>query len=260
MELRKITQYLDAYLDIAAFQDDSVNGLQVENSGRIDKIGLAVDVCLESVSKARDCGCNLLVVHHGLFWGRQALVVGNHYQRIQALISADMALYAAHLPLDAHSEVGHNIQLARRLGLSDTAPFVLWHGRPLGIRGRVTQPQPVMDLVRAWEPLIGPCQGLLCFGPQAITTIGIVAGSATDTDLFRELQVQGIDLFVTGEPKHSAYHLAREMGLNIFYGGHYRTETFGMLALAEHLREQLCTPAEFIDTPCRLGHLDSSPP
>jgi len=119
MELKQVTDYLDAYLQIREYHDDSANGLQVENSENVERIGLAVDACHEAILKAAEAKCNLLIVHHGLFWGEQRLIVDNHFQRIRSLIMADLALYAAHLPLDGHPDVGHNIQIARKIGLID---------------------------------------------------------------------------------------------------------------------------------------------
>lgn len=249
MELRKVTAYLDTYLEVSAYQDDSANGLQVENSENVEKIGLAVDACHEAVLRAVDEKCNLLIVHHGLFWGRQQLIIDNHFQRIRALIMADIALYAAHLPLDAHTDVGHNIQIAKKIGLIDMQPFVLYHGRSIGVKGKLAAPKTCGEAAEEIEKVIGACRYLLEFGPDKVHSIGVVAGSATDPALFKELKVQGIDLFVTGEPRHGAYHLAQEFGLNIFYGSHYLTETFGMKALGEHLQKHLNIPAVFIDAP-----------
>ena len=250
MELKKVTDYLDNYLDIDAFRDDSANGLQVENSGTVEKIGLAVDACHDAIVKAGSRGCTLLVVHHGLFWGKQELVLDYFYKRIRALIQADVALYAAHLPLDGHPEVGHNIQIARKVGLNNIEPFAQYYGKAIGVKGSLAEPKPLGEVARSLEQAIGKCSTLLQFGPEKINSIGIVSGSATEPDLFKELKLQGIDLFVSGEPKHGAYYLAQEMGLNIFYGGHYLTETFGMKALGEHLEKALSIPDEFIDAPC----------
>lgn len=250
MELKKITDYLDNYLEIKAFHDDSANGLQVENTVNVEKIGLAVDACQESILKAAGAKCNLLIVHHGLFWGKQQLVVYSHFKRIRALIMADIALYASHLPLDAHPEVGHNMQIAKKAGLTDIEPFAEYHGRPIGMKGKVRTPKSCTEVAGDLEKVIGHRSGLLKFGPDKVCTIGVVAGSATEPELFKELKVQGIDLFVTGEPKHGAYHLAQEFGLNIFYGNHYFTETFGTKALGEHLEKQLGISTEFIDAPC----------
>jgi dinuclear metal center YbgI/SA1388 family protein len=250
MELKRITDYLDSYLDIHSFQDDSANGLQVENSENVEKIGLAVDACHEAICKAGDAGCDLLIVHHGLFWGRQQLIVDSHFQRLRALIMADMALYAAHLPLDGHPEIGHNRLIARELDLEDIEPFALYHGKHIGVKGRLKAPCLCAEAAQAAEKAIGARQGLLEFGPEKIHTVAIVAGSATDPELFKELKLEGIDLFITGEPRHGAYHLAQEFGLNIFYGSHYQTETFGMKALGEHLHKLFAIPVVFIDAPC----------
>jgi hypothetical protein len=141
MELGKITDYLDNYLDIDAFHDDSANGLQVENTGTVEKIGLAVDACHEAIVKAGSAGCTLLVVHHGLFWGTQELVLGYFYNRIRALIEADIALYAAHLPLDGHHEVGHNIQIAKKVGLNNIEPFAQYYGKAIGVKGSLQDSQ-----------------------------------------------------------------------------------------------------------------------
>jgi putative NIF3 family GTP cyclohydrolase 1 type 2 len=143
MELGKITDYLDNYLDIDAFHDDSANGLQVENTGTVEKIGLAVDACHEAIVKAGSAGCTLLVVHHGLFWGTQELVLGYFYNRIRALIEADIALYAAHLPLDGHHEVGHNIQIAKKVGLNNIEPFAQYYGKAIGVKGSLQDSQPL---------------------------------------------------------------------------------------------------------------------
>ena len=250
MELRKITDYLDSYLAIDAFHDDATNGLQVENSGNVEKIGIAVDACHEAIVKACDAHCTLLIVHHGLFWGKQELIVDTHFRRIRALIRGDVALYAAHLPLDGHGEVGHNIQIAQKMGLRAIEPFARYYDKAIGVKGKIEKPQPLSEVARTVEKAIGHCRALLEFGPPTVQSIGIVSGSATDVHLFRELRVQGIDLFVTGEPKHGAYYLAQEWGLNVFYGGHYLTETFGMKALGEHLEKELHIPTTFIDAPC----------
>ena len=250
MELKRITDYLDSYLQIDDFRDDSANGLQVENGGKVEKIGLSVDACHEAIVKAGDAGCSLLIVHHGLFWGKQELIIDCYFKRIRALVMADVALFAVHLPLDANPEVGHNIQIARKIGLSNIEPFAQYYGKPIGMKGKVKTPKSLSETAGDVEKAIGHCRALLEFGPNKIHSIGIVSGSATEPALFRELKVQGIDLFVTGEPKHGAYYLAQELGLNIFYGGHYITETFGMKALGRHIEKELNIPTEFIDAPC----------
>jgi dinuclear metal center YbgI/SA1388 family protein len=252
VDLRHIVSYLDRYLAIAAYRDDSLNGLQVESRGSVTKIGLAVDACLEAIRKAQEAGCGLLIVHHGLLWGKQQPLIYNYYERIRSLIMADIALYAAHLPLDGHPDVGHNIRIARAMELQSTEPFIQLSGSPLGIKGRLRQPQSCRAVCAAVEEIVGGCSASITCGPAMISSVAIVSGSATLPEILWELRRQAIDLYITGEPKHGACHLARELGLNIFYGGHYRTETFGMQALGEHLEEKLGIPWEFIDAPCAL--------
>lgn len=250
MELYAIAAHLDELLDSKSFQDSSANGIQVANRTEIIKAALAVDACLEAIEKAAAENCNLLIVHHGLFWGEQQLVVDPHYSRIRALMQADMALYAAHLPLDAHPHLGHNAQIARMLDLSATEPFALYHGKAIGVRGNLASAVLRETMQQVLGEKIGPHQAFFPFGPETIQTVAIVAGSATDPDLFLELKSRGIDLFITGEAKHGAWYMARELGLNIYYGGHYTTETFGMKALAAYLQETLNLPAVFIETSC----------
>lgn len=250
MELRHVVSYLDSYLALADYSDDSLNGLQVENRGGVTKIGLAVDVCQQAISSAKDAGCDLLVVHHGLMWGKQQPLVYHYYERIRSLIMADMALYAAHLPLDGHPDVGHNVEIARTMGLQSMEPFTRYLGRPLGVKGRLVKPQACQEVSSMLKEVIGGFIALVTCGPSTVSSVAVVSGSATLPELLWELKRQEIDLFITGEPRHGAYYLARELGLNIFYGGHYQTETFGMKALGRHLEEKLGIPGEFIDVPC----------
>jgi len=250
VKLSAIAAFLDELLECAAFHDSSANGIQVETRSDIKKIALAVDACAAAIEGAAAQGCNLLIVHHGLFWGAQQLMLDPHYSRIRALITADMALYAAHLPLDAHPMLGHNAQIARALDLCSTESFAVWHGRAIGVRGSLPRPVHRDELAPILRGKIGASQAFFPFGQETIHTVGIVAGSATEPDLYREIRNQGLDLFITGEPRHGAFYMARELGLNVFYGGHYQTETFGMKALAAYLQEKLNVPTVFIDTPC----------
>ncbi len=250
MDLDDLTDYLDQYLEIDAFSDASLNGLQVQNSVPIKKIGLAVDACLEAILLAEQADCNLLIVHHGIFWGTTACIRNYIYKRVRALIQADMALYVAHLPLDAHQEVGNNIQIARRLGLSDIHPFGSYKGSSIGVQGNLNS---AIDLEEALdkcrEEMDSPHISLR-FGPAKVSRIGILTGSASDPDIFEEAAQSKLDLLVTGEPKQAAYSLAQEFGLNVFYGGHYCTETYGVKALGNHLAKRFDLDTQFIETVC----------
>jgi dinuclear metal center YbgI/SA1388 family protein len=250
--LMELVDYLDRYLEISSFQDTAENGLQVEGREHVRKVGLAVDACLQSILSAEEKGCDLLIVHHGLFWGAPIPLRGVHYRRLAALIRPGIALYAAHLPLDANPEVGNNARIADRLQLSNREPFARYGNRPLGVQGTFPEPLPWLDWIQVCRAKVGFETQLLRFGPDRVSRVAIVSGSATDPGLFQESARAGIDLLITGEPKHSAYYLAQELGLNVFYGGHYRTETFGVMALGEHLAERFGIEAEFIETACPI--------
>ncbi len=252
MDLHEFTSYLDRYLDIHAFSDAALNGLQVENSCEVAKVGLSVDACLEAILKAAEKGCNLLLVHHGLFWGGSVPIRGHIYRRIRALVHADMALYAVHLPLDAHPEVGNNAQISRRLNLEETTPFGSYEGALIGVQGSLPGPVSMEEAVNTCRDAVGRERILFRFGPKTVSRVAIVSGSASDPALLEEASRNRIDLFITGEPKQAAYSLAQELGLNVFYGGHYRTETYGLKALGTHLTEQIGLPVEFIEVACPL--------
>jgi len=163
-----------------------------------------------------------------------------------------MALYAAHLPLDAHPEVGNNARIATHLQLNDRKPFARHGDRYLGVQGALPVPLAWEDCVQVCRDQVGCETQVLRFGPDRVSRVAVVTGSATDPGLFQEAARTGIDLLVTGEPKQSAYYLAQELGLNVFYGGHYRTETFGVRALGEHLAERFGIDSEFIETACPI--------
>ena len=147
--------HLDAYLEIARYDDRSNNGLQVQGAARIERIAFAVDACAASIDAAANAGAQMLIVHHGLFWSEHLQITDAHYKRVRALLDANLNLYAAHIPLDAHAEVGNNIQLARMAGLSDIAPWGRHHKDTIGFIGNLPQPTDVQALRRRLERRIG---------------------------------------------------------------------------------------------------------
>ncbi len=250
MELKDLVDEIDRYLEAGSFSDAALNGLQVEGRRIVNRIGLAVDACLESILLAAERHCDLLIVHHGLFWGSESRLCGYLYRRVRALIQADIALYASHLPLDAHPEVGNNIQIAKRMSLVDVRPFGAYSGRTIGYQGCLEKPIPLAQAVATCSDRVGPPAAVLRFGPETVARLGIVSGSASDPPLFDEASRERIDLLITGEPKQAAYSLAQEYALNVFYGGHYQTETFGVKALGEHLTARFRLPGEFLELGC----------
>jgi len=241
----QIAEFLDRELDINSFEDKSCNGLQVENCREIEKIGFAVDASLETFQQAVEAGCNMLIVHHGLFWsfGKTYLTSGN-YQKIKFLMNNNVAVYAAHLPLDAHAKYGNNIQLANLLGLKNIQPFGEYNGKKIGFKGETnTTLKEVKSLLEK-----NKMQTLnLPFGPSKIKNIGIVSGGSA-----REVSqgiAQKIDLYITGEPVHHVYHQAKEENINVIFAGHYETEVWGVKALMPLLKDKFKVKVEFIDVP-----------
>jgi len=253
MDILEFDSWASTLLDIAAFKkiDDSLNGLQVGRSdGALRKLAFAVDASLETIHRARETGAQALFVHHGLFWGKPLPVTGTLRTRLVELLTGDMALYACHLPLDAHPELGNNAVLARMLGLKELQPFGDYHGVKLGFKGIL---DPALDLagaIRKVLPAGDQARTILPFGPESITRVAVVSGGAP----FELLQAvsEGLDLYITGEPSHSIYHEAAESRINFVAAGHYATEVHGVKAMAERVSRELGLETVFIEQPTGL--------
>lgn len=207
----------------------ALNGLQLENSGKVTKIAAAVDACLPVIEEACASGVDLLVVHHGLFWQGAQPIRGGLYRKLKLAMDHDLAIYSAHLPLDLHPELGNNALLCEALGLGAApVPFFPWKGRETGIRVTVTIPRE--ELLRKVAVATGATPHLCPGGPDLVKEIGIITGGAGSQ--IHDLAATGIDTFLTGEGPHWSYTAAEELGLNLIYAGHYATETFGVKALA----------------------------
>jgi dinuclear metal center YbgI/SA1388 family protein len=239
--------YLDEYLAVAEWEEKSLNGLQVEGVAEVERIALATDAALATFAMASEAGAGFLIVHHGLFWGQVQPFVGPRRSRIAALLEAGISLYAAHLPLDAHAGVGNNAVLARLLKLENLVPFGRWGTRAIGWRGSLAAPTDRATLAAGLEALLGPRPDVLPFGNDEIRSLAIVSGAAAD--LVSEAAESGVDAFVTGETSHVAWHHARELGVNVFFAGHYATETLGVRALGDHLAGEFGVETVFLDSP-----------
>jgi dinuclear metal center YbgI/SA1388 family protein len=249
MKTRELVDFLDEYLNTKTISDSSRNGLQVDHSGETRRIALAVDACSEAVEKAAEAGADFLLVHHGLFWDQPLTITGPMYGRIKRLIQHDMALYASHLPLDLHSEVGNNVQLAEILGFAVTSDFGEYHGVDIGKAVELDKPITLADFKKRLEqagfsPQIWP------FGPEKIRKIGLVSGFGLSA--LAEAARKGFDAFVTGEPSHSHYWSAKESRVHVIFAGHYATETLGVKALGEVIQKRFGIETDFIDLP--TGH------
>ena len=178
MRLDTLVSYLDQYLRVAeegADPPEALNGLQVTNSGEISRVAAAVDLCAATIRLAAEQRADLLLVHHGLFWGGLRPLVGPNYERVAGLVRGNMALYSAHLPLDRHPDVGNNAVLARQLGVTIRAEFGSYHGAPVGVWGERTATRD--ELARALAKALGSAPRVLPFGPERVQRVGIVTGA-----------------------------------------------------------------------------------
>ena len=253
MDLLGIDAYFRELLPIAEFAsvDSSLNGVQVACSAKpIQKMAFAVDACMASFERAQRLGADVLFVHHGVFWGAPTAVTGSHYERLKYLIQNDIALYAAHLPLDAHPVYGNNAGLARALGLIDVEPFGSYRGTKIGLKGKLPEPLRIEGVLRALGIDRESCTAVLPFGPEETRTVGIVSGGAAGS--VSEAIGQGLDLYLTGDALHQVYHLCLEEGINLICGGHYQTEVWGARLVAQKLTADTGIETFFVDVPTGL--------
>jgi dinuclear metal center YbgI/SA1388 family protein len=249
-ELQLLTQFCDHLLGVEGFPDygGAVNGLQVEGPARVRRVAAAVDAAEYSIQGAVDAGAQLLLVHHGLFWGGGAPLTGRLFRRIAPLIRNEVAVYSAHLPLDAHPEVGNCAQLLRALDLEPGERFGSYEEHAIGFRVEVDEGREAFRS-RVADVLGGPVQ-LLPGGPERIGTLGVVTGGGGS--FLAEAAAEGVETLLTGEGAHHTFVDAMELGLNVLLGGHYRTETWGVQALARRLEEEFGVEWVFLDYPSGL--------
>lgn len=251
MRLHTVVGFLDETLDIDSYQSDpALNGLQVESSKTVDAVCCAVDVCEESIRKTIRSRADLLIVHHGLFWGTPQPVRGPLAARMKLLLSHGVSLYAAHLPLDCHPELGNNAGLAGIFELRETAPFGEYHGVSIGIRGMLPREMTPRGVAAKLQRTLTAQVRSLTFGRPHIRTLGIVSGGGAG--LVQAASEAGCEALLTGETSHAAYHTARESRINLICAGHYATETLGVQSLGKHLHRELGIPVRFIDVPTGL--------
>jgi len=243
--LKDLVAYCDQRTRREAFVDypGAVNGLQVANDGRVTKVGAAVDAGQVPFEKAVACGVDFLVVHHGLFWGGVQPLVGSIYERYAALIRGNCAVYASHLPLDAHREIGNNVLLARQLGLRPRRRFLEHEGEWVGwiAPNRYKRSQ----LLARLEELYPRVVAIECGSPQP-RQVAFCSGSGNHA--VPRLVAAGADTLVTGELREEWFNHAQEHRLNLFCCGHYATETLGVRALAAELARKFRVPWVFIET------------
>ena len=248
--LPAIVRHCDQLLRTQTIGDyeGAANGLQVENRGNVTRIAATVDASLATVKLAIASRADLLIVHHGLFWSPAHPWTGKKYELLQLLIENNLAVYSSHLPLDAHPQLGNNARLGAALGLKKLKPFFASHGQTIGFQSQTKISR--ADLAGRLERATGVKPRIIPGGKNICEKIGVMTGGAgAELKLAAEA---GVDTFITGEGPHWTYALAEELGLNVFYGGHYATETFGVKALAAELSKKFRVPWEFLDHPTGL--------
>jgi len=240
-----LVAYLDSYLQVPETEDISNNGLQVEGADEVGLVAFAVDACQVTIDRAAQLGAQMLVVHHGLFWGHPLPLVGPHRQRVKSLLDSNCSLYAVHLPLDGHREVGNNVQLARELGLEAIGRF-----RDIGVEAVAPEGLDLDDLMQRVRQSLQVQPQLLSGGGHEVHRVALISGRAT-----KEISIaaeEGFDTFITGEPLHDIYHDPDEYGINVIFAGHYATETLGLQALSGHIEDRFGLETTFIDAPTGL--------
>jgi dinuclear metal center YbgI/SA1388 family protein len=245
-----LARYCDRLLRLEQFTDweGAVNGLQVENRGRVTRLAAAVDASLATIQLAVAAGADLLLVHHGLFWAPTHPWTGVRYDVLRRLLDHNLAVYSAHLPLDAHPKLGNNAQLCGALSFRKLRPFFEEKGQFIGWQTRTRLRRE--ELARRLAQVTGRPPIVLAAGPPVCRRVGVISGGA-GAELKRASAAR-VDTLITGEGPHWTSVLAQELRINVFYAGHYATETFGVKALAEHLARKFGLPWTFLDCPSGL--------
>ncbi len=247
MHTDELERWLDGILNIRAIPDSSLNGIQVGNRGTVTRVALAVDASGASISGAASAGADVLIVHHGLIWDKPFPWRGPALGRMRRLIESDIALYAAHLPLDLHPELGNNAQLCKKMGWKRTSEFGSYHGVLIGRKTLFDSPVPLNDLTSGLGALFGADPTVWRFGPDSVRSAAVVSGRALS--MLDQAVLEGCDVFITGETGHESYWYAAEAGISVIFGGHYATETWGLAALGEKIREECGLETVFLDHP-----------
>lgn len=251
VNLHDIVQYLDNYLNIENIKDDSWNGLQIEGKNDVNKVMFAVDAGIEVFERAVSEKVDLVVVHHGMFWRScNPSVRSWNKKRVEFLINNGISLYASHLPLDKHFEVGNNIQLLSLLGFKEDREFGEYGGEKISFIGKSESPKSIKIITKILqEKLLAKCI-VLPFGKKDIYTIAVCSGGG-NYPIFMEAVTADVDCYITGDSTEM-YHMAKDIGINVIFAGHHATETVGVKALSFVVKEKFGLETLFVDIPTGL--------
>ncbi len=243
MQLSALQRYLDDLLDMSSFRDYCPNGLQVEGRAEVGRVLCGVTASQLLLDRAVSGGFDAVLVHHGYFWrGEDGRINGIRKRRLSTLLKHDISLFAYHLPLDAHPELGNNAQLGRRAGWTATGRF---GDQDLGWIGSVDRPGAAAAIARTLAAQLGREPLLVGDADRPVATVAWCSGGAQS--YFEQAIAAGADLYVSGEISEQTVHLARESGVPYVAAGHHATERYGVMALAHHLESELALEAQFVD-------------
>ena len=251
-----VVQYLDDLLDVVSVPDypNALNGLQLANDGSVNRIAAAVDFSSRTIAAAVQADANLLIVHHGMFWGGLQPINGTYFERLRTLISRNVAVYSSHLPLDRHALYGNNALLAAELGLEPAAEFARFKTISIGVCGKGDIK--TTELAERADAFARKHGGAVRTTP--ITALrrtrawAICTGAGASTETLNEARERGIDTLIVGEGPHHTAVDADEIGIAVIYAGHYATETLGVRALAAHVSDRFGVPWTFLEAPTGL--------
>jgi dinuclear metal center YbgI/SA1388 family protein len=251
--LRDVVEALDAELRTVDIPDygGAMNGLQVANGGTVRRVAVAVDASRDAITQAAIAGASLLIVHHGLFWSGAQPITGVRYDKYRALFGADLAVYATHLPLDCHPELGNNVRLARALALTPEGGFARYKTIDVGVTGAAHEPTAdLVERVRVFAAAYGgtvrtsvPTNG------RVTRRWAICTGGGASSETLQEARARGIDTLIVGEGPHHTTVEAVEHDLCVVYAGHYATETLGVQALGAWIEDRFGVPWSFLHLP-----------
>jgi dinuclear metal center YbgI/SA1388 family protein len=224
------------------------NGLQLQNNGSVTKIGAAVDAGRIPFEKAIAEGVDFLIVHHGMFWNTPHSYSGTLYEKLKLAMDNNLAVYSAHLPLDAHQEIGNNRLLAQAIGLDPVKWFLEYEGTPIALLAKAPESRDELRFRLAEE--FGPSINAIEYGSANPDSVAVLTGSGRSA--LDELKVIGTDTLITGELRQEHFNLAQEEGFNLYVCGHYATERYGVIALAEQAASKFGLESTFIQTECPL--------
>lgn len=251
MKLKQLTKFLDSYLSIDEIEDSSWNGLQFEGKSEVQKALFAVDASIETFKKAASSKADIVIVHHGHFWKNSNPSINSwNKNRIDVLYKNNISLYACHLPLDRHIEVGNNAQILKLLGCKIDREFMMHKGKNVGWIGTLQSSMSIDEISKLLKKSLKAECKILNFGKKKINSIAVCSGGGSYSGFYEALN-KGADLYITGDTAE-IFYTAKDAEMNVIFAGHHTTETIGLQALQGIVEKKFDLKCIFIDMPTGL--------